>query len=225
MNSFVRLGVLAALAGVIQPAKLSAQTVVQINFTGGIFTDSGGTPLMDGRLLQLVASTSGASFSRPTPTSFVGGSADDRVIATFAVDSITFGEPGTAAITLNVDASNFPGLSQNDPLLLRWFDLASGATSPGIGASYGEFRSDTSVDGGDPWFFPSPEGSIALVFATAAFGGSQSNLAGRADLTAVAIPEPSATIWLTGFAALGLAGLSRRLKRPPVRSERGLVAG
>ena len=200
---------LALAFGLALAGSIRAQTVL-INLTGATLYDAGGVPLVDGRLIQLVASTTDLTFSRPTPTSFVSG--DDVVLASFGLDSSILGQPGSFQVALNIDTSLFPSLTAGDPLLLRWFDIdyAPGQTAPGV-TFFGQFRTDSVVDSSDTgWFLPGAGGAIGLNFVTVSNGGSQPEIAGRASAV---VPEPATTVAFAALGALAFAAGRRRFLR------------
>ncbi|MEO7101152.1 MAG: PEP-CTERM sorting domain-containing protein [Luteolibacter sp.] len=191
---------LCAASTVVAPA------AVTINLTGGIFASNDGvhSPLANGQLIQLIASRSDSDFSTPTAASFVSG--DDVVIGSGMVDSSILSVNGSAQFSILVDFASFPGLGAGDPLLLRWFDINAAESAPGTGAAYGEFRTDSSVDGGDPWLMIGDGGGlITLTLASESAGGSQPDSAGY---TLLAVPEPSSSAILLG--ALGAVAFRRR---------------
>ncbi|MEO7101153.1 MAG: PEP-CTERM sorting domain-containing protein [Luteolibacter sp.] len=204
-KQYVCLYLLAAAALVT-----TAQASVTINITGGVFrtADAAHSALIDGRLIQLIASPGDLVFSAPSASSFVSG--DDFVIGSAPLDSSVFNVDGSSAFTLTVNYEDFPLLASGTPLLLRWYDLPFGITEPGENASYGEFRSDSAVDGGDPWMMVDDGGLLTLSFVTTDLdpGGSQPSTAG---IVSSAVPEPSVTVILAGAAALGLTSRRRKI--------------
>ena len=203
--------VLAGALVALGPMALNAFAAATITLSGGIMADSSGTPLVDGRLLQLIASPGDLDFSAPTETDFV--SDDDIVLATFQVDSATTGNAGSILIDLIVDFDSNPTLSEGASLLLRWFDISAASSEPGVGASYGQFRTDSIVDQAtSAWFMPGDGSSISLSFVTQSVGGSQVETAGEASAVAqAAIPEPaSAALWLALICGLRAAARRRR---------------
>src|SRR5205085_12069507 len=135
-----------------------------------------------GALVQLIASTQDNTFTTPNPTSFVGGSGDDIVESTFAMNS-TGGTAGDLAKAINLAYSG--NFAVGDQLLLRWWPtLSTGDTAPGQNTTYGEFRVGTVVDSSNiAWVAPNDGGTYALNFVTSSQGGSQPNSAGVASLT------------------------------------------
>jgi hypothetical protein len=203
-----RIVSVAIIGALFATADLAGQ-VVQIYLTGGVFATNGGTPFSDGRLLQLVASTGDATFASPTATSFVGGNTDDVVIASFAVDSSVLNVAGSVSVVLNINLSSFPTVAQNNPLLLRWYNIDFGASSPGSGTNYSEYRSASGDESSDPWLMGGSGQSLSLGFVTASLGGSLADSAGFATSP---IPEPAETATFAALGALALGFYRRRLR-------------
>ena len=187
----------------------SAHATISVAGDFGLLKDSTGTVNVPvGGLLQLIASPSGSAsnFAAPTPTSFVSG--DNIIVATFAMNynSGTAGE-STNSITLtlqNTAASTTTTFDAGDPLLLRWYPtLTTSSTAPGLGATYGQFRTDATTDGGSPWVTPNDGANNYLLYLiTQSTGGSQPNSFGFASNT---VPEPSMNVILC-LSALGFFG-------------------
>ena len=191
----------------------SAQATVTINLGAGkLFESDGTTPVPNGALIQLIVSTGDAIFTAPTPTSFTGGSSDDVVVASFMMNSFG-GGPGIFTQVVNFAYSG--SLAPGEQMMLRWWPLISGtsATSPGTGASYGQFRTDNVENSSNiAWITPSDGSNVNLFFLTGTIGGVEPNSAGVANLTVV--PEPSP------FACVG-AGLAALVVWQRVRRRRG----
>jgi hypothetical protein len=179
-----------------------------VNLYAGQLRNAGGTPMANGGLLQVIARTNGTTaFTAPTATSFVGGSGDDLVAFSYAMNSVTTGFSGQSLqpVTLSLGGSFDTG----DPLLLRWWPtLTISSPEPGLGTPYGEYRNGSVVDFSDiAWIAPSDPSSFTLNFLTIAAGGSQPDSAGNASL-AVA-PEPTTTALMI----VGLVSLAARRRR------------
>ena len=180
---------------------------VTINLGGGeLFQSDGTTPIPAGALLQLVASTADNVFTLPTPTSFTGGSADDIVVASFAApdNSGFFAQPVVLTLSGNLDAG--------DPLLLRWWpSLTVSSSTPGTGATFGQFRTDATENfSTSGWVVPSDGSTITLNFLDMAGGGTEPNSAGTASFTTTAVPETSTVVCGSLCAALLLVHAIRR---------------
>jgi hypothetical protein len=185
-----------------------APAQVTFNITTGILYSATDVPLADGRLVQLVASTTNSTFSAPTTSSFVSG--DDVVLFSFAMDSSTTGTAGSMSAVLNLSSlGSVSGLSVGDSLMLRWFDLPSTASAPNYGTAYGEYRNGTAIDGSMAWTMLGDGATIDLNFFTLAAGGSNPEAAGIASS---AIPEPAETATFAALGALALGLYRRRLR-------------
>jgi hypothetical protein len=165
---------------------------VTIDLSAGQLLTSAGAPLADGSLIQLLASTDN-SFTAPSATSFTGGAGDDIVLASFALDSSTSGVSGDFEHIIQLTLSS--GLNAGDQLLLRWYPaLTTASSAPGSGTSYGQFRTDSVVDGSNiAWVTPGDGATDSLVFSTSSQGGSQPDSAGEATQTTPgSTPAPAA---------------------------------
>lgn len=174
-----------------------------------LYMADGTTPAPVGTLVQLLASTTDNLFSPVIAGSFTGGSGDDVVLASFAINS----GPGTVAQPITINFAAFANLTVGDFLLLRWYPtLLAGTASPPAGAPYGQFRIDIIENFSTiAWVVPA-DGSInTLNFLTMSAGGTEPESAGRAAFVVSAIPEPG-TVALLGFSAVGLAAYARRRK-------------
>lgn len=174
-----------------------------------LYMANGTTPAPVGTLVQLLASTTDNIFSPVTAGSYTGGSSDDVVLSSFAINS----GPGSVAQPITISFAAFPNLTVGDFLLLRWYPtLPAGTASPPAGTPYGQFRIDIVENFSTiAWVVPA-DGSInTLNFLTTSAGGTQPESAGRASLVVSAIPEPS-TVALLGLSVIGLAAYSRRRK-------------
>jgi hypothetical protein len=193
------------LAGIASASAHAA--AITLNLSAGQLSQPNGQPIPDGSLIQLVVSTQDASFSDPTALSFVGGSADDVVVASFAMNSASGGAPGVFSRPIVLEYNNlFDGknIGAGMPIMLRfWPTLTTSATNPGAGlGTVGQFRRDTVDDFSDiNWTLPGAPSTRGLNALTATFGGNTPSSA----LTAT--PEP------TAGAMLALGALSFALRR------------
>ncbi len=191
-------------------APIASFGAIAINFSGVSFLDSEGNPIPDGALVQIIASTTDAIFSDPTPISFIEG--DDRVIASFAMDSTTSGVPGGAVVSLQIpNYSTFEGFTPGDSLLVRWFPtLTIDSAAPGA-TTYGSYRTDLILDGSNiAWIAPADAGgNFTLSVVSVDFGGSVTNANLTANLV-TAIPESSSFAALAGLMVVGAVATRRR---------------
>ena len=184
----------------------NAAAIVNL-FAGQLFNSNGTTPMANGGLLQVIASTSDNAFYAPTIGSFVGGNADNIIAFSYAMNSATTGQTGSSLQGVTLTYAGAFGVG--DFLLLRWWPtLTISSPSPGAGTPYGEFRTASIVDGSTTgWIAPADGGTVSLNFATGNAGGSQPNSAGTANLATA--PEPTSAALLT----LGLVSLASRRRR------------
>ena len=213
----------AILTGLLATSSISyASDTIELD--AGVLRTSAGAPLTSG-LLQLIAvRTPNGVFANPTPSSFIGGdSSNELVISSFSFSQgtagfvtgesdnvITYSYENT---TRQFSATTFdPG----DALLLRWYPtLTLSSTSPGIGTTYGQYRSDGTPDGGIAWFGPDNNRTIALPnglnFLTTSASGSNPDTAGLASNVVIGVPEPSSYVLIGGMCVcvLGLARIRR----------------
>ncbi len=196
----LRLAVLALLV-----TSISAHATITINLgVDKLFQSNGTTPIPTGSLLQLVVSTTDNVFTLPTAGSFVGGSADDIVLASFACQSNgSFGGPIVFSLSGNLNAG--------DQIMLRWFPtLTISSSSPGAGTSFGQFRTDNIESASNiAWVVPADGSTVSLNFLDIAGGGTEPNSAGTASLVTAAIPEPSSV----ALAIFGGGALFAALRR------------
>jgi hypothetical protein len=175
--------------GVLLVSGISALGSVTINLGADkLFQSNGTTPIPQGALIQLVASTTDSTFTLPTASSFVGGSADDVVLASFGS-----GPNGTVAQPIVFSLSSFANLTPGDPLMLRWWPtLTTSSVAPGF-TTFGQFRTDAVENFSNTgWFVPADGSTITLNFLDQAAMGSEPNSAGTASFTTgAAVPEPS----------------------------------
>ena len=204
MKTIRNLSLVAITVLAILPAKAD----VTINLgVSKLYKADGTTLVPDGALIQLVASTTDTTFTAPTAASFTGNSSDDVVLASFSLDSSTYG-PGSFIKALPVTLSG--NLTTGDQLILRWFPtLTTLSSSPGAGTIFGQYRTDATLDGSEgAWVLPADGTPYSLVFQTISAGGSVANSAGAASLV-TAVPEPS-SYGLLGAAALAGVVVRRR---------------
>jgi hypothetical protein len=204
---------LITLAGLLAIGS-SAHAAALVAIGAATLTLENGNPLPDGTLIQVVGSFSDASFGGPTPGSFVGETNDDVVLASFLLNSNTFGSLGgfVQDISLNYAAGAYAGrtLVAGTPLLLRWWPSKNLSTiAPQALDRFGEFRTDSVADGSSRgWTAPADGATESFNFLTENTGGSQPNLAGRAG-NVVPVPEPTSTAMLVA----GLACFALRRRR------------
>lgn len=199
----------------------SATAAVRLDvFSGRLYGQGGTTPLPDGSLLLLIASTGDAVFTPPNSDSFVGASSDDVIVASFDLQSNTAGFTGS-----NLEAIVFElggTITEGDPLRLVWFPNIpyNAATNyqtaaPALGSAYGTFRTDNpGADGStSAWVVPADGQNHSLNFATQSIGGSQPDVFGVADYL-VPVPEPSsAAVLLVSALCLGVRRRERARSR------------
>jgi hypothetical protein len=189
-----------------------AQATITINLSGGtLYGADTNSPLPLGTLVQLIASrTTGSGFDIPSVGSYTGNSADDIVLANFAVNNAV-GNPGTFSTVVEFSLGN--GVDVGDQLLLRWFPgltiVDSAPSSPN--QTFGQFRVDIVQDFSDiNWTVPADASLVFLNFFTQMNGGVNPESAGVANMV-VAVPEPS-TGMLLAFGAVAAVLGWRRLK-------------
>jgi PEP-CTERM motif len=195
------------VAGVVLATAVAASATVTLNVGAEVlFQSDGTTPIPAGSLIQLLASTTDSVFTAPTPSSFIGGSADDVILESFAAPD----NSGFAGDDIVVTLSG--NLNAGDPLLLRWWPtLTLASSTPGAGTPYGQFRTDVTENFSDSgWFIPSDGSVISLNFLDESSGiapNPEPDSAGTASF--VVVPEPS-TFALGALGALGLVLVRRR---------------
>ena len=205
-------------------AGAQASETIEID-AGNLYNSTGTAFVPVGGLLQLIASPVSVTspdgvFTPPTSTAFVTGS--DILVESF---SMNYGfATGEADEVANFFVGGTSQAALGDALLLRWYPtLTTTSTSPGLGATYGQYRSDTaeSDEPGISWFVPSVDGQTlsyptGLDFNTMAEGGSNLEIAGYAsNIVLVGVPEPStyaplccAAACLIGLRLRGRTGIS-----------------
>jgi hypothetical protein len=187
---------------------------LQVGFDFLTLSD-GSTPVPNGTLVQLIASTGNTTRDAPTSSSFVGG---DDVLLGFA-EANDFGVPNAVATgsglvstgLFNLDGlappATYVGVTSGDTLFLRWWPtLTSAAAAPGT-ASFLEATlnqvvpSDGAQTNGLPGFsvlVDLPNSTGAVPSATA----DPLNVFSPAADFAGVIPEPSSILLLgLGFSA------------------------
>ncbi len=160
-------------------------------------------PAPDGTLIQIVVSTADSTFDDPTPGDYLGGSGDDIILAQFALDrSTAFDTPGahseSVGFTLGVN-----NVTVGDPFIVRWFPTLIGPigesstlgefpSSPGFSTLYGQYRTDSVLDGSDIVFVIPPDAALYTlnIWDSVIAGGSLEQMTLTADMM-TAIPEPS----------------------------------
>jgi hypothetical protein len=200
---------------------LSARASAVINlFDGQLLNANGITPMADGGLMLIEASTIDNTFAAPTSTSLTGGSSDDIIVASWGLSKASAG--GTAGDDLHAVTLTYSGnFNSGDLLRLLWFPTLTynSATNystfaPGVGIAFGFFRTDSLADGSTiSWAAPADGRTDSLNFATVSQNGSQPNNAGVADKTTAAavVPEPwSVSLLAMGGAALSVFGRRRK---------------
>lgn len=225
---------IVALSALQLPAFSAAVT---INLFADSLRDASGNPLADGTLVQLVVDPASNGFGDPARSvsreqttsdssfgseikelSFVGGSVDDVVVATFAISSANSGSAGGLfeALNINYDPNTYRAgltIAQGMPMLLRWWPgktTASPNSSVLAGDRFGEYRTASVVDGSEiAWTTPAVGSLNALNVTTPASGGTATVSQLSARLTVVPVPEPSTL----GLAAIGILSLIGRRRR------------
>lgn len=194
---------------------------VTLNVSAGNLNDASGNPMPTNGLVLLIASTNDSTFGAPTPDTFVAG--DDIIIAKW--DLSTWSTPGllldsTGPVTLE------GGWNAGDPLQLCWFPtLTITATAPGAGAPYGQYRTNSNIDDGDPWITPADGATITLKFLTTDAGGLVNPpAAGNASFVVggIAAPKILSLTWETAASVvITWSAVSNRSYRVQYRSDLG----
>lgn len=199
---FKMKSILSTLAVCAFAAAASAQTIT-LTFGVGVLADSSGTPLSDGRLIQVIASPD-TIFGAPDELSFVTG--NDVLLYSGGFDSSLFGVEGITSFAAVVDLAQAPVVGYN--LAIRWFPtLTEQALSPGFATFYGEygFNQDSS------WVAPAAGNTISLEMLTQSTTiGNVPDVLGYA-VQQTPIPEPSTYAAIFGALALGFVAYRRRL--------------
>lgn len=196
--------------------QLRADTV-HIDFALGVLSDSLGTPIPNGSLIQIIAAPTTSTFANPTTTDFLGGSSDEYVVYSGSFDSTTTGTPGAEIFGTDINLATFP--VAGDALIVRWYpSLTTSNTTPGL-TTYGQFgypNNPSSLDSSNTWVTPSGGGSVSFSFLTTSAGGPYADSMGKASNTVSAVPEPSSYMVIIGICS-ALIGL--RFRRSAARAE------
>lgn len=191
-------------------SSFTASASVTLNVEGGTLRTNSGTPVSNGGLIVLVASTATNGFSSVfdgTVSTSVGTflNADDQIIASFSVNSSAGNGAGGFSLLTNITYSgSFSTLTGGQELQMYWFpSLTTSSSTFGVGTSYGAYRTSAQLDGASSgWVLPNDGTPLTTItFFTASAGGSVADALGNANLTTV--PEPATTVALLG----GVAGL------------------
>ena len=215
------------LAAVLLIAGTSAaRATVTIELDAGVLRNATGTATVpQGGLLQLIGSRAGANgtFAAPTATSFTGG--DNLIVASFGFNQggagFVAGETDSTVVFSLESTASTPSptlFDAGDAVLLRWWpSLTTASTTPGLGTTYGQYRSATGADGGLVWVSPADGLSFSvpngLNFLTAAAGGPELDITGFATNVVTAVPEPSSDAMLAFATTVFVGILFRRQKR------------
>jgi len=199
------LSFLVVIGLILSSTKLIASITITLT-AGELYQSNGVTPMADNGLIQLIADTGADGFTAPSNSSFVGGSPNDIILASFALDHNTFGSSGCFSNLINYTLLA-PVVAGNQ-LMFRWFPLLTISSSqPGV-TSYGQFTSLTATDFGNGWIVPADGGVIDLNLLTLGQGGSHAESYGVANLL---VPEPTSFAML-GSGLLMIGSMIRRRK-------------
>jgi hypothetical protein len=206
-------------------AALAGATLLQvhagtshIDFSLGLLSNSSGTAIADGSLIQIIAAPTGSSFVNPTATNFLGTSSDEFIVYSGAFDSSTTGTPGAELLSINIDLNTFP--VAGDALIVRWYpSLTTSSATPGF-TTYGQFGypdNPSVLDSTNTWLTPTAGNSAAFSLLTTGAGGSYPNSKGFASQTITPVPEPSSAIAIVALCAAVVAVRHRRRTASAVR--------
>jgi len=191
---------LPILVGAMAVFSAKADTIT-MNLLVGVLANSSGTPLLDGSLLQVIASPD-ATFSTPTTDSFLGGNSNDILLKSISFDSSTTGVSGAMQLALTIDLADYPSQQiAGDYFVIRWFpSLTTSNLTPGS-TSYGQFG---YPDGTNPtWIIGSASSITSYTFRTTSAGGTFADSTGYAT-NITAVPEPSSYAIIIALFSLGL---------------------
>lgn len=175
-----------------------------LNFTLGILSDSTGTAIPDGSLLQVIAAPTSSTFANPTTTSFLGGSSDEYLLFSGSFNSSSIGISGATQQPVTIDLNTTP--VGNYAILVRWYpSLTTSNSAPGS-TTYGQFGYPED----STWFIPSGGGTVGYSFLTTSAGGSYPDSMGQASNTITPVPEPSSYALIIGFCTVLIAMRHRR---------------
>ncbi len=200
------LGSMAIAAATCMPVFAS----VTINFGAIELRADGGALVNSGALVVIGVSTLNGTFAAPSPTSFFSGD-DVELYRGFVTPAGEF--QGTLA---GAELSSIANWTVGDPLAIYWYPtLTTASTAPGVGVSYGTFRTDSVQTGSDiAWVTPADGFSGGLSFVTASVGGDNPNALGYASN--LVVPEPST--YAGAFGALCLVGATWFRRRKAAHS-------
>jgi hypothetical protein len=207
-KSFLSAILLSFIAGSVHADEIT------MSFTAGVLSNSLGTPISDGSLLQIIASPD-TTFSAPTTTDFLGVSSNDILLWSGSMDSSTSGVSGVIITpALHFDLATYP--VSGDYLIIRWFpSLTTADTAPGA-TTYGEY----GYNNDNTWIAGGASSTLSYSFLTQSSGaGSSPDSLGYASNTVSPVPEPSSYATVIGLFSLGMMLLQiRRRARAAAKS-------
>ncbi len=189
-----------------------SQLSVTLNFGLGVLSNSTGTPISDGALLLVIGSASN-TFSAPTPTSFLGGSADEVILWQGGINGSTAFGANTGTMILQLTSIPAGVITTGKAIEVFWYPtLTSAATEPGANTTYGWTNGKGTVaETAGSWIVPASGANQAFDFLTTSVGGPLSDTLGQASFTTSAVPEPAS--YAFGAGVLSLAFVAWRRKR------------
>jgi len=198
--------------------RLPAQTLLgtaTLNFYLGVLSDSSGTPIADGSMLQILASYNGSSIAPATVGSFLGGDAGATILWQGGFDSSVTGLAGATSLTLQVPLYSGAGnVTSGSTLYVRWYPTVSGSSAAPGQTAYGQYgyasASGSLLDAS--WVVQSVGSSSDYMLLTTSAGGTQPDAAGQALASTSAVPEPSTTAAVLGGLGLIAGWYFRRRK-------------